>query len=319
LGERPNAELASRIPAVYTAKIAHPDVNLPYRHPALVFPRDWTDYEVLATGEGLKKERWGTNTLLRPDPQAIWAAPKAGWGTVDGHYNRSATGGGAWTFTKRLPDAWNVRWKALTFKIRPTDFKHTGLFPEQASNWAWMQSLIRDAGRPVQMLNLFGYTGAASVAAAAAGASVTHVDAAKGMVHWCRENAELSGLGKAPIRYIVDDCVKFVEKEVRRGKQYDLILLDPPVFGRGAANEVWKIETHLWPLLEKCRALLTPKPLGVLLNTYTAGLSPVVTGNLLADLASGRAAQIDVFELGLPVPSEHRILPCGVTGRLVFA
>lgn len=291
-----------------------------YHHPALLVSDSWRDYALLETGDGLKKERWGAHVLVRPDPQAVWAHPKGGdWGRFDAFYHRSAQGGGRWETRAALPEAWTVGWQGLTFRVRPTGFKHTGLFPEHAANWAWMQGLIRAAQRPrdtpVRVLNLFGYTGAATVACAAAGAAVTHVDAAKGMVQWCRENAALSGLEQAPIRYIVDDCVAFARRELRRGARYDAILLDPPVYGRGKDGQMWRLEDDLRPLLALLRDLLAARPVFFLLNTYTAGLSPVAAGNLLQDALTGLGGALSVGEIGLPVPAEDRVLPCGVFGR----
>ena len=304
-----------------------------YDHPALVLAEGWGDYELLATGDGMKKERWGRHVLVRPDPQALWPKPDLGgpegWGEdVDAVYYRSGEGGGAWEVYTRLPDAWTVGWRGLTFGIRPTGFKHTGLFPEQAANWAWMQERLRawtnrdDRDRrpdePVaapRVLNLFGYTGGATVACAAVGAAVTHVDAAKGMVAWCRDNAELSGLKDAPIRYLVDDVVKFAERERRRGSRYEGILLDPPVYGRGKDGQMWRIESDLVPLLDVLKDLLADRPAFFLLNTYTAGLSPVAAGNLLQDALAGRGGHLAVGEIGLAVAAEDRVLPCGVFGR----
>ncbi len=293
-----------------------------YRHPALLVADGWTDYELLATGDGMKKERWGRHVLVRPDPQALWPHPGgADWGAYDAFYHRSREGGGRWETRTALPETWTVAWRSLTFRIRPTDFKHTGLFPEQAVNWSWMTDRLhaarkaRPATEPLRVLNLFGYTGGATVACAATGAAVTHVDAAKGMVGWCRDNAALSGLGGAPIRYLVDDVVKFAEREVRRGARYDAILLDPPVFGRGTTGQTWRIEADLWPLLQRLRALLSDQPVFFLLNTYTAGLSPVVIGTLMQDALAGLGGRISVGEIGLPVRAEDRVLPCGVFGR----
>ena len=256
----------------------------------------------------------GEAVLVRPDPQIIWPQ-QSKWDKWDGWYHRSDTGGGRWEFRRALPESWTLRYGALTFKIRPTDFKHTGLFPEQAVNWDWCAEKIRTAGREVSVLNLFGYTGAATVAAAAAGASVCHVDASKGVVQWCRENAALSGLTAAPIRYIADDCLKFVTREARRGRRYDAIVMDPPTYGRGAAGEVWKLEEHLWPLLTECRALLSDRPLFLLINSYTTKLSPLVIGNLLTELMGKHGGNITVGELGLPSQRHAMVLPCGIFGR----
>jgi 23S rRNA (cytosine1962-C5)-methyltransferase len=269
----------------------------------------------------MKQEKWGPYTLVRPDPQVLWprlgAAPGARWEHWDGFYHRSESGGGKWEFRRPLPEHWEIRYDALglTFKIRPTSFKHTGLFPEQAVNWDWIHSTIKSAGRSVNVLNLFGYTGAATCAAAAAGASVCHVDAAEGMVKWCKENAVLSGLEDRPIRYIADDCLKFVRREAKRGRRYDAIIMDPPTYGRGSTGEMWRLEDNLWELLLACRELLSDAPLFFLINAYTARLSPTVVANLLAALLAGRPGSITAGEVGLPVQSDGKILPCGIYGR----
>ena len=275
----------------------------------------WKDYEVLETGDGMKKERWASVTLVRPDPQVIWPRSGSSWGQVDGLYRRDPKGGGRWDFHKRLPAHWTVRYGDLTFKIRPTNFKHTGLFPEQAVNWDWMKTRIKGHRGEFRLLNLFGYTGAASVAAAAAGATVTHVDAAKGMVQWCRENASLSGLESAPIRYLVDDCLKFVERERRRGSVYEGIVMDPPSFGRGKGGEIWKLETDLWPLLNKTVGLLSKQASFFLLNTYTTGLSSTIMGNMLSMVMGSRTGGFSVGEVGLPVTTGGLTLPCGSFAR----
>jgi 23S rRNA (cytosine1962-C5)-methyltransferase len=276
----------------------------------------WKDFELLDSGQGLKLERWGDKVLSRPDPQSLWlkAAPAA-WSKAQGTYQRDEKGGGRWEFKKSLPSSWTLRYKELHFKVRPTDFKHTGLFPEQAVNWDWMAEKIRGAKRPIQALNLFGYTGAATMAMAKAGASVAHVDAAKGMVAWCRENAELNGLKDAPIRYLVDDVTKFVERELRRGNHYDAIVMDPPSYGRGKSGETWKLEKHLWPLLELCGKVLSSKPLFVLVNSYTTGLSPTVLANLVQDMCRGKSGSTQSGELGLKQSSDGKILPCGIFCR----
>ena len=280
--------------------------------------QDWRDYELLDAGEGMKLERWGDAVLARPDPQAIWPRTFA-WKKWDAWYHRSQKGGGQWEFRRKLPASWQIQYKHLKFKIAPTGFKHTGLFPEQAANWDWCSNLIREAknaGRSVSVLNLFGYTGAATVAAAAAGASVCHVDAAKGMVEWCRENARLSGEEKSPIRYIVDDCVAFVQREVRRGNRYDAIIMDPPSYGHGADGEVWKIEAQLWPLLEACRKLLSEDPLFFLLNTYTTGLSPTALANVMTRLLENHGGTLATGEVGLPIGKDGKLtLPCGIYAR----
>jgi 23S rRNA (cytosine1962-C5)-methyltransferase len=306
------------------------------QRPSLIIADRWRDYQLLDCGDGLKQERWGAYNLVRPDPQIIWprrgsagntaagvatpGAPSAKWDGWDGLYHRSEQGGGKWEFRKAIPDHWKLSYESLglTFKIHPTSFKHTGLFPEQAVNWEWFSAKIktaRAAGRPVNVLNLFGYTGAATCAAAKAGASVTHIDADEGMVKWCKENAVLSGLVDAPIRYIADDCLKFVRREQKRGKLYDAIIMDPPTYGRGATGEMWKLEEHLWPLLTECRALLTPSPLFFLINAYTARLSPTVVANLLTELMHGRGGSITAGEVGLPIERDKKILPCGIYGR----
>ena len=288
--------------------------------PGLIVADRWQDYQLLDCGDGMKQEKWGPYTLVRPDPQIIW--PRSGaakkWDDWDGFYHRSETGGGQWEYRQKLPEEWTVRYDALTFRIHPTSFKHTGLFPEQAVNWDWFSQKIREAragGREISVLNLFGYTGAATVAAAAAGASVCHVDAAEGMVKWCRENVALSGLVDAPIRYIVDDCLKFVRREIKRGRKYDAIIMDPPTYGRGSTGEMWRLEDHLWELLGECRALLSGTPLFFLINAYTARLSPTVVANLLAELFHGRGGAITAGEVGLPIRRDGKVLPCGIYGR----
>ena len=297
-------------------------MTAPALRPALIVADHWRDYELLECGDGMKLERWGDFTLVRPDPQIIWPRtgqePGAAWASWDGFYHRSEQGGGRWEFRLPLPDHWKISYGALTFKIHPTSFKHTGLFPEQAVNWDWFGAKIkaaRAAGREVSVLNLFGYTGAATVAAAAAGATVCHVDAAEGMVKWCRENAALSGLADAPIRYITDDCLKFARRELKRGRKYDAIIMDPPTYGRGATGEMWKLEDHLWELLLECRSLLSEQPLFFLINAYTARLSPTVVGNLLSALFPGRTGTITAGEVGLPVKADGKVLPCGIYGR----
>lgn len=274
----------------------------------------WKDFEVLETGDGMKKERWGDVVLVRPDPQVIWPRQSDDWGHCDAIYHRHVEGGGRWEFRRKLPESWTIRFEKLVFQIRPTNFKHTGLFPEQAANWRWFSEKIRNAGRPVRMLNLFGYTGGATVAAAAAGASVCHVDAAKGMVQWCRDNADRSGLKDAPIRYLVDDCLKFVEREKRRGNRYDALIMDPPSFGRGKLGEVWKLEEGLFGLVCSACALLSDNPLFVLINAYTTGLSPTVLANILGRNAPA-GGSLTCGEVGLPVTTGGLILPCGTFAR----
>lgn len=287
--------------------------------PSLLLANDWQDYQLLDAGDGMKCERWGEFTLVRPDPQIIWPRRNGqAWSGWDAFYHRSDKGGGRWEFRRPLPESWTVRYKNLAFQIRPTSFKHTGLFPEQAVNWDWCSTKIaaaRKQGRDVSVLNLFGYTGAASVAAAAAGAQVCHVDAAKGMVDWCGVNAEASGLRRDSIRYIVDDCVKFVRREVKRGRRYDALIMDPPSYGRGASGELWKLETHLWPLLKECRDVLSDRPLFFLINAYTTGLSPSVLANLLSELMHDHAGSVTTGEVGLPIQADGKVLPCGIYGR----
>ncbi len=277
----------------------------------------WKDYELIDCGQGEKLERWGGKLLVRPDPQAIWATPRlaAGWRHPDGRYLRSASGGGHWE-KKGLPEQWKIRYGSLTFQVKPMNFKHTGLFPEQAVNWDFAMEAIRGAGRHINVLNLFGYTGAASVACAAAGAGVCHVDAAKGMVAWGKENAKLSGLEAAPIRWIVDDCAKFVEREIRRGRRYDAIIMDPPSYGRGPTGEVWKLEDNLYPFVELCAGVLSDEPLFVLINSYTTGLAPSVLTYILETVVTKKyGGHTESQEIGLPVTETGLVLPCGATGR----
>lgn len=303
---------------------------------------NWKDYEVLDTSGGEKLERWGKYILVRPDPQVIWGTPHdhEGWKKKNGHYHRSAKGGGEWEFFD-LPDEWTVsyplpclehgsakgtRKDRLTFHLKPFSFKHTGLFPEQAANWDWFSELIWNAmhcgdarfnaERPVKVLNLFAYTGGATLAAAAAGAQVTHVDASKGMVNWARENAVSSGLENAPIRWLVDDCVKFVEREIRRGNKYDGIIMDPPSYGRGPKGEIWKIEDSIWPFLELTSRILSETPLFFLINSYTTGLQPAVLSYMANTvLTSSLGGRAEAEEIGLPVTSSGLILPCGASCR----
>ena len=277
----------------------------------------WKDYEVLDCSGGEKLERWGDFLLIRPDPQVIWETPKEnrGWRRPNGHYHRSAKGGGEWEFFD-LPQQWTIGYHGLTFNLKPFSFKHTGLFPEQAANWDWFGEKIQKAGRPIKVLNLFAYTGGATLAAAKAGASVTHVDASKGMVGWAKENAKSSGLEDAPIRWIVDDCVKFVEREIRRGNHYDAIIMDPPSYGRGPKGEIWKIEDASHPLVKLCAQLLSDKPLFFLINSYTTGLAPAVLTYMLSiEVKSKFGGSVISDEIGLPVAKNGLILPCGASGR----
>ena len=281
----------------------------------------WKDYTVIDTSSGEKLERWGRYTLVRPDPQVIWKTEKRDplWRSADASYRRSKSGGGSWS-ENRLPESWTIDYGELTFRIKPMGFKHTGLFPEQAANWDWFSELIRNAGRPIKVLNLFAYTGGATVSAAKAGASVVHVDASKGMVLQAKENASLSGLSEAPIRYIVDDCKKFIEREIRRGNRYDGIIMDPPSYGRGPTGEVWKIEDNIDEFVALTEGVLSDKPLFFLLNSYTTGLSAstmkyIATTRLLSGKRDGECV---ADELGLPVKNSGLALPCGSSVRVIF-
>lgn len=275
---------------------------------------EWKDYECIDTADGEKLERWGDIILCRPDPQVIWdtkAAPSL-WKEANAHYYRSSSGGGKWEYKKNVPEQWTVNYKNLTFNIKPMGFKHTGLFPEQAVNWDYMMNKI--SSRPgARVLNLFAYTGGATVACAKAGAVVTHVDASKGMVQWAKENARSSGLADAPIRYLVDDCMKFVEREIRRGNKYDAILMDPPSYGRGPGGEVWKIEESICHFVRRCALLLSDNPLFFIINSYTTGLAPTVLSNLMQMcLPKGK---VESSEIGLKITASSMVLPCGATGR----
>ena len=277
----------------------------------------WEDYEVLDTSSGEKLERWGDYLLVRPDPQVIWDTPKnnPGWKKKNGHYHRSSKGGGEWEFF-RLPQEWDIRYKDLTFHLKPFSFKHTGLFPEQAVNWDWFSGLIRNAGRPVKVLNLFAYTGGATLAAAKAGAQVTHVDASKGMVSWAKETALSSGLGNAPVRWLVDDCVKFVEREIRRGNKYDAIIMDPPSYGRGPKGEIWKMEDGIFRLIQLTAQILSEHAVFYLINSYTTGLQPAVLSYMLHTvIAQDFGGSVTADEIGLPVTDSGLVLPCGASCR----
>ena len=283
----------------------------------------WNDYEVIDTSAGEKLERWGDYILVRPDPQVIWNTPHKvrEWKQKNGHYHRSNKGGGQWEFFD-LPEQWEISYGNLKFHLKPFHFKHTGLFPEQAVNWEWSGNLIREAkkknpGKEIKVLNLFAYTGGATVACADAGAAVTHVDASKGMVTWAKENAAASGLANAPIRYLVDDCVKFVEREIRRGNHYDAIIMDPPSYGRGPKGEIWKIEEKIFPLVQLCTKVLADKPLFFLINSYTTGLQPAVLSYMLnLELKSRFGGTVEADEIGLPVRGKQGlVLPCGASGR----
>ncbi len=279
---------------------------------------NWKDYEVIDTSRGEKLERWGDYILVRPDPQVIWDTPRQhdGWKKRNAHYHRSSKGGGEWEFFD-LPKQWDITYKDLTFRLQPFSFKHTGLFPEQAVNWDWFSEKIRNVkGRQVKVLNLFAYTGGATLAAAKAGAAVTHVDASKGMVTWAKENAAASGLADAPIRYIVDDCVKFVEREIRRGNKYDAIIMDPPSYGRGPKGEIWKIESSIHPFIKLCTQVLNDNPLFFLINSYTTGLQPGVLSYMISEeIVKKFGGKVTADEIGLPVSVNGFVLPCGASGR----
>ena len=280
----------------------------------------WKDYEVIDTSDGEKLERWGKYILLRPDPQVIWQGMQKNpaWKKLNAHYHRSSKGGGEWEFFD-LPEEWQIRYRELTFNLKPFSFKHTGLFPEQAANWDWFSALIKKAvseGREIRVLNLFAYTGGATLAAAQAGASVTHVDASKGMVQWAKENAASSGLSDRPIRWLVDDCQKFVEREIRRGNRYDAVIMDPPSYGRGPKGEIWKIEDAIHPLVKLCAEILSDDPLFFLINSYTTGFAASVLSYLLGiEVQKKYGGKVEADEVGLPVTQTGLILPCGSSGR----
>lgn len=284
----------------------------------MLIANKWKDYSIIATGDGYKLERWNNVVLLRPDPQVIWPAKfdLSTYPELNAKYIRSEKGGGAWEYLKKTPQEWNVTYDNLKFKIKPMGFKHTGLFPEQAANWEKCSKLIKEANRPISVLNLFAYTGGATVACLAAGASVCHVDASKGMVERAGENVRLSGLGDANVRFIIDDCKKFVQREIRRGRRYDAIIMDPPSYGRGPNGEMWKIESELYSLVELCANVLTDKPLFFLINSYTTGLQPQVLNNILSLVMSKYKGKIESYEIGLPT-EEGICLPCGAGGIFI--
>lgn len=285
----------------------------------LLLADKWKEYELIDMGNGEKLERWGDYVLRRPDPQIMWPMQSewALWKNPHGHYHRSARGGGQWEHKKKYPEKWVINYKNLKFNISPTGFKHTGLFPEQAANWDWSMDLIKNAKRPIKVLNLFAYTGGATVACAAAGAEVCHVDASKGMVTWAKENLETSGLGDRKVRFIVDDVVKFVEREIRRGNKYDAIIMDPPSYGRGPKGEVWQIEEKLYGLVELCTKVLSDNPLFFLINSYTTGLSPIILEHILDATVAKKAKGGKVYggEIGLIASRDGKVLPCGIFGR----
>ena len=279
---------------------------------------EWKDYECIDAGNGEKLERWGNYILRRPDPQAIWYTDK-NWKNLDGYYHRSNKGGCNWEFFTKLPDYWTVSYKNLTFKVSPTSFKHTGLFPEQATNWDFMMEKIKKCQRKVKVLNLFSYTGAATMACSMAGADVVQVDSSKGMTEWAKENQKLCGLENNYIRFIVDDCLKFVEREYRRGNKYDAIVMDPPSYGRGPNKEIWKFEENIYHLIDSCIKILSDKPLFFLINSYTTGISSTVLENILKSrlLPLYPNGTIDSGEIGLPITKNNMILPCGIYSRYI--
>ena len=279
---------------------------------------DWVDYECIDAGNGEKLERWGNIILRRPDPQAMWYTDDySKWKNVDGFYHRSKSGGGNWEFFSKLDEFWTIDYKGLTFKVSPTGFKHTGLFPEQAVNWDFMMDKIKNSNRKIKVLNLFSYTGAATMACSKAGADVVQVDASKGMTEWAKENMKLSHLENNSIRFIVDDCLKFVKREARRGNKYDAIVMDPPSYGRGPNKEVWKFEDNIYKLIEACMEILSDKPLFFLINSYTTGISSVVLENILKTtvLKKYPKGKVDAGDVGLPITTNNLLLPCGIYGR----
>ena len=278
----------------------------------------WQDYEILDMANGEKLERWGNITLIRPDPQIIWKEKTFSekWKKADARYVRSSTGGGSWTYKNQVPKSWKITYKDLTFNIKPMGFKHTGIFPEQAVNWDWMMNKIQGSKREIKVLNLFAYTGGATVACLKAGASVCHVDSSKGMCEWAKENVATSGLKDRPVRFLIDDVVKFVNREIRRGNKYDGIIMDPPSYGRGANGEVWKFEENIAPLIELCMNVMSDKPLFFLINSYTTGISSQVLENLLRINIPKRVnGKFSNGEIGLPMTNSKLILPCGIYGR----
>ena len=279
---------------------------------------DWKDYKILDMADGQKLEKWGDVILSRPDPQIIWKSKSypEKWKNINATYHRSKTGGGSWEFTKKMPQQWQIKYKDLTFNIKPMGFKHTGLFPEQAVNWDWMMDKIKNSKREIKVLNLFAYTGGATVVCASAGASVCHVDSSKGMVTWAKENIASSGLAERPVRYIIDDVVKFVNREIRRGNKYDAIIMDPPSYGRGANGEVWQFENNIYDLVELCTNVLSDNPLFFLINSYTTGISSKVLENILnLTVNKEHNGKVSSGEIGLPMENSKLVLPCGIYGR----
>ncbi len=287
----------------------------------LVISNGWQDFELIDSGNGVRLERWKDYKLLRPDPNAVWARREGSHQIeIDAFYKRSSSGGGEWQYYQDLPESWYMSYKNMNFKVRPTGFKHTGLFPEQAANWDFISETTKSLGVK-NTLNLFGYTGAASIAAALAGSNVCHVDASKGAVNWCKENANLSKVPEDKIRLIVDDCMKFIKREARREKEYDAIIMDPPSFGRGANGEVWKLQEGLWELFQSCKDILSKKPKYVLINSYTAGLSPLALYNIAQDCFGDMISEtgsLSCGEIGLPFRDNERVMPCGIYCRIIF-
>lgn len=280
------------------------------------YTSSWIDYELLDCSDGERLERWGNITLVRPDPQVIWNTPKkhSAWRKADAVYHRSSSGGGKWEIKNKIPAFWQINYNDLSFNVKNMGFKHTGIFPEQAVNWDYTVNLIRKADKPVKVLNLFAYTGGATIACLKAGAEVVHVDASKGMVQWAKENAVISGVADRKVRWIVDDCVKFVQREIRRGNKYDIIIMDPPSYGRGPGGEVWKLENEVYSFVELCSQVLSDDPIMVLINSYTTGLSPSVMQYILGSVISPRfGGKVESDEIGLPVTQTGMILPCGAS------
>lgn len=299
--------------------ISYYTINQP-QFTLMLITNNWKEYELLDAGDGMKLERWGHDNasyiLARPDPTIIWPKEQPGlWIKADAIYTRSNTGLGKWDFKIPLPEKWEVQYKALRFSVHPTDFKHMGLFPEQAVNWDWMMDLIYKAKRSINVLNLFAYTGAATIACLTAGAKVCHVDASKGIINWAKENAQLNGVGEPNVRFIIDDVLKFVEKEKRRGIKYDAIIMDPPSYGRGTKGETWKIEKMLWPLVASCRDILSNEPLFFLINSYTTGLGTTVIKNVLESAMIKFGGKTEAYEIVLPISESKKLLPAGVCGR----
>lgn len=277
---------------------------------------DWKEYELIDTSSGEKLERWGDKILIRPDPQIIWNTNKTNplWKKADARYHRSSSGGGRWEVFKSLPQVWKVAYGDIVFGVKPMSFKHTGIFPEQATNWDFVRQIIKNSGRKLNVLNLFAYTGGATLACMQAGAKVCHVDASKGMVQWAKENSQLSGIADRPVRWIVDDCIKFVQREIRRGNKYDGIIMDPPSYGRGPNGEVWKLEEQLFPLVELCASVMSENPEFFILNSYTTGLSPAVMKYLLGVIIQKKfGGNVSADEIGLKVTHTGLVLPCGST------